>query len=132
MEDVKIKLSALWISLMLTYLLGDVLRIFSGDFEAGEIGVMQVSQAMYLGLAILMVIPIMMVFLSLTLNRPANRWANIIVAIFLFAFNLIGLPTYPSSYDKFLIIVGLVFNVLTVLYAWKWAGPGGSPKGESL
>jgi hypothetical protein len=120
MADVPIKLSALWVALMLTYLLGDVLRIFSGDFKPGEIGGMQVSQAMYLGLAVLMVIPIVMVFLSLTLNQPVNRWANIIVAILFFVFNLIGLPTYPSAYDKFLIVVGLVFNVLTVWYAWKW------------
>ena len=68
----------------------------------------------------IMVIPVVMVFLSLTLNDPVNRWANIIVAIFFFGFNLIGLPTYPSAYDKFLIIVGLVFNALTVWYAWKW------------
>jgi len=120
MEDVQIKLSALWIALMLTYLLGDVLRIFSGDFKAGEIGGMQISQTMYLGMAVLMVIPIVMVFLSLTLNQPVNRWANIIVAIFFFIFNLIGLPTYPSAYDKFLIAVGLGFNILTVGFAWKW------------
>ena len=120
MEDVKITLSALWVALMLTYLWGDVLRIFSGDFVAGEIGGMQITQVMYLGLAILMVIPVVMVFLSLTLKYPVNRWANIIVAIFFFGFNLIGLPTYPSAYDKFLIIVGLVFNALTVWYAWKW------------
>ena len=120
MEDVKITLSALWVALMLTYLLGDVLRIFAGDFKAGEIGGMQISQKMYLGLAILMVIPIIMVFLSLTLKYPVNRWANIIVAILFFVFNLIGLPTYPGAYDKFLIIVGLVFNVLIVWYAWKW------------
>ena len=37
LEDVKIILSGLWISLMLTYLLGDVLRIFAGDFQPGEI-----------------------------------------------------------------------------------------------
>jgi hypothetical protein len=30
------------------------------------------------------------------------------------------LPTYPSAYDKFLIVVGLAFNLLTVWYAWKW------------
>jgi hypothetical protein len=105
---------------MLTYLLGDVLRIFSGDFVAGEIGGMQVSQAMYLGLAILLLIPIVMVSLSLTLNYPAIRWVTIIATLLLFIFNLIGLPTYPSAYDKFLILVGLVFNVLTVWYAWKW------------
>ena len=120
MENVQIKLSALWVALMLTYLLGDVLRIFSGDFKAGQISGMQVSQTMYLGMAILMVIPVVMVFLSLTLNNPVNRWANIIVAILFFGFNLVGLPTYPSAYDKFLIIVGLVFNTLTVWYAWRW------------
>jgi hypothetical protein len=120
MADVQIKLSAIWVALMLTYLLGDVLRIFSGDFKAGEIGGMQIGQNMYLGMAVLMVIPIVMVFLSLTLNQPVNRWANIIVAILFFVFNLIGLPTYPSAYDKFLIVVGLAFNVLTVWYAWKW------------
>ena len=120
MEDVQIKLSALWIALMLTYLLGDVLRIFSGDFQAGEIGGMKVSQGMYLGLAMLMVIPVIMVFLSLTLTQPVNRWVNIIVPIFFFVFNVIGLPTYPSLYDKFLIVVGLVFNALTVWYAWRW------------
>ena len=120
MEDVQIKLSALWVALMLTYLLGDVLRIFSGDFKAGEVGGVQISKAMWLGIAILMVIPIVMVFLTLTLGDPVNRWANIIVAIFFFGFNLIGLPTYPSSYDKFLIVVGLVFNLLTVWYAWNW------------
>jgi hypothetical protein len=120
MEDIQIKLSALWITLMLTYLLGDVLRIFSGDFKAGEVGGTEVSQTMYLGMAMLMVIPIVMVFLSLTLPHNINRWANIIIPIFFFLFNLVGLPTYPSAFDKFLIIVGLVFNVLTVWYAWKW------------
>lgn len=66
MEEVQIKLSALWAALMLTYLLGDVLRIFSGDFKAGEIAGMKITQTMWLGIAVLMVIPIVMVILSLT------------------------------------------------------------------
>lgn len=31
MDDIRIVLSFMWVALMLTYLLGDVLRIFSGD-----------------------------------------------------------------------------------------------------
>jgi hypothetical protein len=120
MEPVKITLSGIWVALMLTYLLGDVLRIFSGDFKGGAINGMQASQGMYLGMAVLFVIPILMVVLSLTLNQPVNRWANIVVAILFFGINIVGLPTYPSAYDKFLNIVGLVFNVLTIWYAWKW------------
>jgi hypothetical protein len=121
MENVRIILSALWVALMLTYFLGDVLRIFSGDFVAGEIGGMQGTQAMYLAVSILLLIPIVMVVLSLILKYPLIRWVTIIAAIVLFIFNLIGLPTYPSLYDKFLIVVGLVFNGVTVWYAWNWA-----------
>ena len=120
MEDVRIKLSALWVALMLTYLLGDVLRIFSGDFKAGEVMGMQGTQAIWFAAALLMLIPIFMVVLSLTLKYPVIRWVSIVAAIILFVFNLVGLPTYPSAYDKFLIVVGLMFNMLTVWYAWKW------------
>ena len=119
MEDVKIILSGLWVATMLTYLLGDVLRIFSGDFTAGEVMGKQLTQGTWLGIAILMVIPIVMVVLTLTLPHNANRWANIIAAIFWFGFNLISLQGY-SAFDKFLLIVSMGFNVLTVWYAWKW------------
>ncbi len=120
MVDVRIILSGLWVSLMLTYLLGDVLRIFAGDFEPGKMGDMEPTQIMWVGAAVLMLIPIIMVVLSLTVQYPVIRWVTIIAAIILFAFNLVGLPTYPSAYDKFLIVVGLVFNVVTVWVAWKW------------
>jgi hypothetical protein len=80
----------------------------------------KMTQTMLLGMSVLMLLPIVMLFLSLTLTFPLIQWLNIVVAIVLFGFNLIGLPTYPSAYDKFLIIVGLVFNALTVWYAWNW------------
>jgi uncharacterized membrane protein len=104
---------------MLTYLLGDVLRIFAGDFEAGRIMGTQPSQGMWLFIAVIMLIPIVMVVLTLTLKHPAIRWANIIVPVLVIVFNLAGLP-YPGAYDNFLIIVSIVFNALTVWYAWKW------------
>ena len=119
MDDIKITLSFLWVALMLTYLLGDVLRIFAGDFTPGEIEGKPLTQGMVLGMAILMVIPIVMVVLSVTLPYFVNRWANIIVAIFFLVFNLISIRGY-STYDKFLLIVSMGFNVLTVIYAWNW------------
>ncbi len=122
MEDVRIILSATWVALMLTYLLGDVLRIYAGDFKPGEIAGRKITQNLLSGIAVLMAIPIVMVFLSLTLNYPVSRWANIIVAIVFFGFNLLGLPTYRSNYDRFLILVGLGFSALTIWYAWQWQG----------
>ena len=120
MEDVKIKLSALWVAAMFSWVYGDLLRMYSGDFVPGELGGVLLTQEMWLVAAITMMIPVAMVFLSLELKYKANRWANIIVGIFYTGYNLIGLPTYTSAYDQFLIIVGLVFTALIVWFAYKW------------
>ena len=119
MDDIQIILAFLWVALMLIYLLGDVLRIFAGDFKPGEIEGKKLTQGMVLGMAIIMVIPIIMIFLTLALEYSVNRWLNIIVAIFFLGFNLISIRGY-STYDKFLLIVSMGFNILTVWYAWNW------------
>ncbi len=66
---------------------------------------LNLNQSIWLGIAVLMLIPILMVFLTLVSPQPVSRWVNIIVAAFFFLFNLVGLPTYPSLYDKFLLAV---------------------------
>jgi hypothetical protein len=122
MPDVRIILSGLWVAVMLTYLLGDVLRLFAGDITPGEIGGRQASQGTWLGIAVIMLIPIIMVVLSLTLQYPAIRWVNLVVAVLVVVFNLFGLP-YTGLYDNFLIIVSFVFNAMIVWYAWTWVSP---------
>jgi len=123
MVDVRITLSGLWVALMLTYLLGDVLRILSGDaagFMSSGFDGKPVTQWMWLGMAALMLIPIVMVVLSLTVPHSAIRWITFVASALLFVINAVGLPTYPGLYDKFLIAVGLVLNGVTFWYAWTW------------
>ncbi|MFW9768322.1 MAG: DUF6326 family protein [Candidatus Thorarchaeota archaeon] len=122
MEDVQLILAALWTSLMLSYLLGDSLRIFAGDFVAGEMDGKKATQGMWMMAAIIMLIPIVMISLTLILPNPVIGWLNIIFSVFLFLFNLAGIRGYPSYFDQFLIVVGLVFNVLIVWYALSWIG----------
>ncbi len=117
MEDVRIILSGLWIATMLTYLLGDAFRIMSGDAKPMS---EKITQKMWLAMAVMMVIPVVMAVLSLMLAYPVISWASIVVAGFFFVFNIIGLPTYPSAYDKFLLIVSMVFNLMVIWYAWNW------------
>jgi uncharacterized membrane protein len=119
MTDVRIILSGLWVAVMLTYLLGDVLRGFAGHVTPGEIGRKQASQGMWLGIAVIMLIPIVMVVLSLVMPYPAIGWVSIVVAVVVVVFNLAGLP-YVGMYDNFLILVSIVFNALIVWYAWTW------------
>ncbi len=118
--DIKILLSATWVVATLIYLYGDVLRICSGDLAKKPMSDMNLNQYVWLGLAVLMLIPILMVFLNLVLPQPVSRLVNIIVAVFFFLFNLVGLPTYLSLWDKFLIAVSMGFNVVTIWYAWNW------------
>ena len=120
MEDTRIILSGIWVSLMLIYLLGDVIRIFAGDFTAGIMDGAQVPSSMWIMAAAMMLIPILMVFLTLVLGYRVDRILNIGVAALFLIFNLYGFPGYPGLYDKFLLAVSFVFNMMTVWYAWNW------------
>jgi hypothetical protein len=120
MVDTRIVLAGLWVATMLTYLLGDVLRIFAGDAEQGIMsGDFEMTQGLWLLIAVIMLVPIIMVVLNLILPFPAIRWVNIVVAVLVILFNIAGLP-YKGAYDNFLIVVSFVFNAMTLWYAWKW------------
>jgi len=119
MDEIRIILSAGWTGMMLTYLLGDVIRIFAGDFTAGEINGVKATQAVWVGAALIMLVPIIMLVLSLIVPYPTIRWMSIVVAALLVVFNLAGLP-YPGLYDNLLIMAGFLFNGLIIWRAWTW------------
>ena len=120
MQEIRLVLFGLWVALMLTYLLGDVLRIFSGHFTPGNIQGVTITQAMGLGIAILMFIPIAMAITALLVSDPTSRWLHIVFAVGLALFNLVGLPGYEGLYDKLLIVLGIGINALTLWKAWTW------------
>jgi hypothetical protein len=117
--DARITLAGLWVAVMLTYLLGDVLRLMAGDVTSGELAGRPAGQGTWLGIALIMLIPIVMVVLSLELPFPLVAWLNIGVAAVVVVFNLAGLP-YPGMYDNVLILVSFAFNALTAWHAWSW------------
>ena len=119
MVDTRLTLSGLWVAVMLTYLLGDVLRGFAGHFVPGEIQGKAVSQGTWVLIAAIMLVPIVMLVLSLTLPYPAIRWVTLFAAAGSVVFNLASLP-YEGAYDNFLIGVGVVFCALIGWYAWTW------------
>jgi hypothetical protein len=117
--NTRIVIAGLWVSVMLTYLLGDVIRIFAGDYEAGKFDGVEATQIMWMIAAVMMLIPIVMLVLNLIFINPSIRLINIIAAAVLIVFNLAGLP-YAGVYDNFLIIVGILFKVIILIYSWKW------------
>lgn len=119
MVDIRITITGLWAALMLTFLLGDVLRIFAGDFTQGQIAGRAATQGTWLLIAAIMVTPVLMMVASLVLPYPAIRWTCLGAAGLWVVFNLAGLP-YKGAYDNFLIGVSFVLCALIAWYAWTW------------
>ena len=123
--NVKIKLSALWITLMFLYIYADILGFYSpGTIEnviLGEIGGSQITDGFLFLMAIWMALPSVMVFLSLTLKATANRWVNIIVGIV--SIVVLGATFFVGDFSAryaFHAVVEGVLIALRLWYAWKW------------
>ena len=128
--SVKIKLSALWVTLMIFYIYADILGFYTpGNIEnvvSGEIGGVQITNAFLFVMAIWMAVPSVMVFLSLTLQANANRWLNIIVGIVsMVALVATFFAGEISARYTFQAIVEGVLIALIVWHAWKWPGQVG-------
>lgn len=119
MEPTRIILAGGWISLMLVYLLGDVLRLFSGDAQIGRIGDKAASSWMWLVAALVMLAPIVMITVSLMVPATPLKWVTVVVSAALVVFNLTGLP-YKGVYDNVLIVVSFAFNALVIWQALAW------------
>jgi len=97
----------------------DVLKEF---VEKGTIEGTQIGPELLLFFAILLLVPLVMAFLSLTLKDSTNRWTNIIVGIVWTVLGLTDLPAYlakPSAYAILMWLSGLVASALIVWFAWK-------------
>ena len=131
MEDVKInvkmKLSALWVALMFLYIYADIISLYRpGQIEemiSGRMGPFPATQGSLFVASILMMIPAVMVFLSLTLKPKVNRWANIILGVLYTLVNISNLIGETWAYYIFSGVVELVLTFLIVWYAWNWRTP---------
>ncbi len=122
--NVKIKLAALWATVMFIYVYVDIFGFYRpGIIEeiiAGEVAGIQINQVFLLGALILMTIPSLMVFLCLALPAKVNRWTNIIVGIAYIVVVLGFLIGESYAFYIFGSIVEAVLLGLIVWYAWKW------------
>jgi Family of unknown function (DUF6326) len=121
---VKIKLSALWASVMFCYLYGDYFGLYQpgklqGMLEGKMAPLGPTTQGVLLFTSVSMAIPAVMVFLSLALKANLSRWANIILGVVYTVFVLITMPGAWAFY-LFLGSVDVVLTALIVWYAWNW------------
>ena len=122
---VQAKLAAAWTSFMFLYVYVDILKFFMpgtiDDILVGIVYEFDVSQVFVMVALSLVAVPILMVFLSMTLPARANRLMNLIVApiyVVVSAFNALG----ESWTYYFTLSIGLEVIVLALIvrYAWTW------------
>lgn len=123
----KLKLSALWASVMFTYVYGDIFNLFEADMLrellAGETPVGPTTPLLLTGFSVMMAIPSLMVTLTLVLKAPASRWLNIAVGII---YSVIVALTMQGASLNYL-FMGSLDVILTLLIAWiAWTWPRGS------
>jgi hypothetical protein len=98
--------------------------VLSQFLDTGEIGGLKIGQEVLLFFAVMMLVPLVMAFVSLTLKDSTNRWANVIVGIIYTGFQLFALIetlTLPTVYGYAVLMetAKVVVPILVIWYAWK-------------
>ncbi len=109
---------------MFTMVFADIAGLMNpGTLKAmmnGEVGI-QITQGILLAFAILIEIPIVMIFLSRILKYKMNRWANIVAGVITILFVVGGGSPFP--YYVFFAFVEVVCMLAIIWTAWKWPNP---------
>jgi len=128
--SLRVKLSALWTSVMFFYVYADLLGFFDakamGEIMKGNMGFLgPATQELKLGVAVMLSIPAIMIFLSLVLKTNHSRWANIVIGA-IYALVAIATLILPSSlHYKYFESLELLCTGCIVWSAWKWSMQNG-------
>ncbi len=125
--NVRIKISALWTSMLFVFAYVDLFSLYRpdirADLEAGEIGGFTVNHSLLLATTVYVVIPSLMVFLALILRPRVDRIVNIALGI-VYAFTIVAGAIGEWSY--YILGSAVEFGLLgaIVYYAWTWPTEG--------
>ena len=124
--NIKLILSALWVSVMFLYIYGDYFELYvpgkTEDLTTGQNNLN--SPYKLLTAAILLAIPALMIFLSLLLKPKWNRLLNISLGIFFTLFTLLVGASSISEWRLFYVMYSFLESILGVIIVWKaWSWP---------
>ena len=119
-NDMRTRISTLWVVVMFNMVFADVLTMsipeFLQDLIDGTTDV-RITEELMLVSAVIIEIPIAMIFLSRVLRGTASRWTNTVAALITAAFIVGGAEFAPHYY--FLGAVQLVCLSAVVWSAWQ-------------
>jgi len=126
LDDWRIKISVLWLFASIAFLAHQILVLMEpgiiAQLMAGEAEGQKISPELIMLFAILLLVPMVMAFLSMTLKDSLNRLVNIIVgAVFAVLWFVGVVDAAQSAYwgGALMTLSAALVSVLIVLYAWK-------------
>ena len=122
--SMKLKLSSVWIVVLFNMLFRDI-HEFARTGYLEELLAMtsngaQIPEGLLLAAAIVLEIPIIMIFLIQVLNVKVNRWANPIAAIVMIV-AIVSNNLAPDLDDLFYLVFECVALILVVWYSLRWS-----------
>jgi membrane protein DedA with SNARE-associated domain len=121
--NVRVKISALWMSMLFVFAYVDLFSLYRPDFradvEAGEVGGFAVNQTFLLATTAYVVIPSLMVFCVLVLRPRLNRILNIALAI-VYAVSIVAATIGEWTYYVLGSLIEAALLAAVVFYAWTW------------
>jgi hypothetical protein len=119
----KIKLAALWASVMFCYIYADYFGLFSpGQLATMNRGLIpplgQSTDGVMIFVSAMMAVPSLMIFLSVALPAGPSRVLNI--ACGGLYTGIIGLTMWSGAHFMFYGVIEIVLTLLVTFYAWTW------------
>lgn len=119
-----LRLALLWASMMFLYVYNDYIAMYAPGTVAGmmegQIGPLgQATDVVLFGVAVLMTIPALMVFLSAGAPAALSKWLNIGFGA---AYTCVNAATFFGSWPfyQFIVAVEVVLSVSIVVSALRW------------
>jgi hypothetical protein len=116
--DMKVKLSTLWIVVMLNVIYADIFSIIVELVNKNTLDIPGNVKTVMAIAAIVTNIPILMIYLSRVLKYKANRWANIIAG-FLTIIYVVGGGSISPHYI-IVATIEIILLLVIIINSWKW------------
>lgn len=121
--NVRVKISALWTSMLFVFAYVDLFSLYRpdvrADLDAGEVAGFTVDQSFLLGTTAYVLVPSLMVFLTLVLRPRVSRLANIALAV-AYALTIVAGAVGEWSYYVLGSAVEVALLAALVYFAWAW------------
>ena len=123
----RIKFAAAWTSVMFMYAYADLLgfydrRLIESILEGNMPVLGPITEELRLGIAVLMSVPSLMIFVSIVAPKSVSRWANVVTGVLFTLIIVWTLVMESPLYYKYFGLLEVTLTVYVVWAAFKWTG----------